>query len=46
MTARRRGGSRTGTFLVLMGIVGVLTVTFGRAGPPPSGRDPPTRCPR
>jgi DedD protein len=29
MAARRRGGSRTGTFLVLMGIVGVLTVTFG-----------------
>ena len=29
MAARRRGGSRTGTFLVLVGIAGVLTVTFG-----------------
>jgi len=28
MAARRRGGSRTGTFLVLSGIVGVLTATF------------------
>jgi len=28
MAARRRGGSRTGTFLVLTGIVGVLTATF------------------
>jgi uncharacterized protein len=29
MAARRRGGSRTGNLLVLAGIVGVLTVTFG-----------------
>ena len=28
MAARRRSGSRTGTFLVLSGIVGVLTATF------------------
>ena len=28
MGARRRGGSRTGTFLVLIGIAGVLTGTF------------------
>lgn len=28
MAARRRGGSRTGTMLVLVGIVGVLTATF------------------
>jgi cell division protein FtsN len=28
MGARRRGGSRTGTFLVLAGIVGVLSATF------------------
>jgi len=28
MGARRRGGSRTGTFLVLVGILGVLSATF------------------
>jgi cell division protein FtsN len=28
MRGRHRGGSRTGTFLVLVGIVGVLTATF------------------